>query len=280
MSVMPSKYFTTSEIARTCGVIKHTLFHYDEIGLLKPEFVNAKGYRYYSLQQCYTLEVISVLKKAGSSLKEIKDFLDNQNTDRFVSLIRQKQRELELELNRMQRIQSFLDGALQMTENAQKAPRDTPAVEEQQTAYFITTPVGPGISDHEYARKFSEHRIYCEEHLIMHELPFWSIVNQEQLQSAEYYPSHIASKLLTPAKVDNIIVKPPGLYAVMDHKGSYETLEHTYVQLKEFIQVNGLAVCGAAYEMDLYNYFTEDNPEHFVIRISVNVCPIKTKRTG
>ncbi|MNB72919.1 HTH-type transcriptional activator mta [compost metagenome] len=273
MSGMPSKLFTTSEMARTCGVTKHTLFHYDEIGLLKPEFVNAKGYRYYSLKQCYTLEMISVLKKAGSSLKEIKDFLDNQNTDRFVSLIRQKQRELELELNRMQRIQSFLDGALQMTENAQKAPRNTPVIEEQQTAYFITTPVGPGISDHEYARKYSEHRMYCEEHLIMHELPYWSIVDQQQLQSEMYHPSHIASRLSAPAKGDNILMKPHGLYAVMDHKGSYETLEHTYVALKAFIQSEGLAVCGAAYEMDLYNYFTENNPEQFVIRISIHVCP-------
>ncbi|WP_342562284.1 MerR family transcriptional regulator [Paenibacillus sp. FSL R7-0345] len=272
MSAMTPKYFTTSEIAKTCGVTKHTLFHYDEIGLLKPEFVNPKGYRYYTLQQCYTLEIISVLKKAGSSLKEIKDFLDNQNTDRFVSLIQQKQRELELELNRMQRIQSFLDGALQMTENAQKAPLDTPAIEEQQAAYFITTPINPNISDHEYARKFSEHRIYCEEHLIMHELPFWSIVDQEQLQSEEYYPGHIASKLPGPAQRDNIIVKPQGLYAVMDHQGGYETLETTYAALKEFIQVSGLVISGAAYEMDLYNYFTEENPDQFVIRISVNVC--------
>ncbi len=40
------KYLTTSQFAQICSTTKHTLFHYDEIGLLKPEFVNKKGYRF------------------------------------------------------------------------------------------------------------------------------------------------------------------------------------------------------------------------------------------
>ncbi len=39
--------FTTGEFSKLCGVKKQTLFHYDQIDILKPEYRNEKGYRYY-----------------------------------------------------------------------------------------------------------------------------------------------------------------------------------------------------------------------------------------
>lgn len=40
-------YFSTGEFAKLAGVSKHTLFYYDEIGLLSPEIKNKEnGYRY------------------------------------------------------------------------------------------------------------------------------------------------------------------------------------------------------------------------------------------
>ena len=46
-----TKYFSTGEFAKLCKVHKKTLFHYDEIGLFKPEKVMDNGYRYYSIYQ-------------------------------------------------------------------------------------------------------------------------------------------------------------------------------------------------------------------------------------
>ncbi|MHA6533219.1 MerR family transcriptional regulator [Paenibacillus sp. BAC0078] len=40
-----------------------------------PEYRKSNSYRYYSFRQTYLLDIINVLKKAGSSLQEIKDFL-------------------------------------------------------------------------------------------------------------------------------------------------------------------------------------------------------------
>ena len=44
-------YFTTGEFARILGVRKHTLFHYDEIGLFSPALKEENGYRYYFVWQ-------------------------------------------------------------------------------------------------------------------------------------------------------------------------------------------------------------------------------------
>ena len=48
---MKEKLLTCGTFAKICGVEKHVLFHYDEINLFKPAYVNDKGYRYYSYRQ-------------------------------------------------------------------------------------------------------------------------------------------------------------------------------------------------------------------------------------
>ena len=45
------KMFTTGDFASLCNTTRDTLYHYDEIGLLKPERVEPNGYRLYSLTQ-------------------------------------------------------------------------------------------------------------------------------------------------------------------------------------------------------------------------------------
>lgn len=94
MSIDYDQYFTTSEFAKVCGVTKHTLFHYDEIGILKPEIVKENGYRYYSYKQFYTFDIIAVLKGTGTPLNEIKEYIQDQNTLHFLSMLKQKQLQL------------------------------------------------------------------------------------------------------------------------------------------------------------------------------------------
>ncbi|UHA73302.1 MerR family transcriptional regulator [Paenibacillus sp. 481] len=275
MSKFHTQYFTTSELAKTCGVTKHTLFHYDEIGLLKPEFINSKGYRFYSIQQCYVLDIINVMKKAGSSLKEIKRFINNQNTPLFIELLKQKQYDLEVEKIRIERMLSLLKGAIEMTEFAKGELHDGPWLEECEEEYFIATQLEQGDGDKEFAHKLTEHRDYCEKNLIDYEFPIWTILCKDRLESGEYNAAdYTANKLKSRILGDRIISKSKGLYVVMNHKGSYETMSETYSTIKKFIKNNGMAIYGNAYTVDLLSYFTEKNPNDYVIQISVEVTRV------
>lgn len=68
-----------------------------------------------------------------------------------------------------------------------------------------------------------------------------------------------------------MIVKPKGTYAVINHRGSYETMPEAYSTIKLFIALEGLEICGNAYAVELLNYFAEKNPDDYIIRISVEV---------
>lgn len=271
MSDNRSQYFTTSELAQMCGVTKHTLFHYDEIGLLKPEFVNDKGYRFYSIQQCYALDIINMMKKTGSSLKDIKEFIQNQNTPVFLEILKKKLHDLDVERNRIKRMQGFLRDAIEMTEQAKGELPNEPFIEECEEEYFIATQLKQGDGDKEYAHKLSEHRDYCENRLSDHEFPIWTIVGKERFELNDFYPDYIANKVKNPLTDERLIIKPKGLYVVMHHRGSYETMIETYRLLKKYIGGNKMIVSGNAYALDLLSYFTEKNPKDYVLRISVKV---------
>ena len=86
MSEINKKYFSTGEFAKLCNINKKTLFHYDEIGLFKPEKVLENGYRYYSTYQFEVFNVIYTLKDIGMPLKEIKNFMDKRNPDNIVEI--------------------------------------------------------------------------------------------------------------------------------------------------------------------------------------------------
>ncbi|STX51758.1 transcriptional regulator [Legionella busanensis] len=61
-----------SELAQTST---RTLRHYDKIGLLKPSFREANGYRCYTKPDLAKLQQIIALNYFGFSLKIIKDIL-------------------------------------------------------------------------------------------------------------------------------------------------------------------------------------------------------------
>ncbi len=86
------------EFARICNTKISVLRHYDEKGLLKPDYVDRfTGYRYYKAEQIAVFQMISALKESGFSLSEIKNIIESQNTkEKLLSLFDKKEKELSL----------------------------------------------------------------------------------------------------------------------------------------------------------------------------------------
>lgn len=58
-----------------------TLRHYEQTGLLAPEYVDEKtDYRYYSARQFEILNTIRYLRVLDIPLPQIRDFLQNRDT--------------------------------------------------------------------------------------------------------------------------------------------------------------------------------------------------------
>ena len=84
------------EFAKICDTRISVLRHYDKEGLLVPDYVDHfTGYRYYSEEQKQLFVRITALKKAGFTLKEIKEVLSScQSNEQLLTLFESKKTEL------------------------------------------------------------------------------------------------------------------------------------------------------------------------------------------
>ena len=108
------------EFADFTGVSVRTLHYYDEIGLLRPAFVDrATGYRFYDEKSLLCMQEILFYRELDFSLKSIGEILSSPNYDKSKALNEQKQL-LTLKKERLERLISAIDGAVK-GENVMKA---------------------------------------------------------------------------------------------------------------------------------------------------------------
>ena len=99
------------EFAAYTGVSVRTLHYYDEIGLLKPAFVDRiTGYCYYDNTSLLCMQEILFYRELDFSLKRIGEILSSPHYDKTAALQEQKQL-LILKKERLERLISAIDGA-------------------------------------------------------------------------------------------------------------------------------------------------------------------------
>ena len=90
------------EVSRHAGVSSRTLRHYDDLGLLRPAYVGANGYRYYGREQLHRLQEVLVLRELGLPLDAVGRVLDG-TVDR-AAVLREHQAALLAERDRLDRL--------------------------------------------------------------------------------------------------------------------------------------------------------------------------------
>ncbi|MEW9122213.1 MAG: MerR family transcriptional regulator [Thermotaleaceae bacterium] len=104
--------YRIGEFSKMTKTTIKTLRYYDEMGLLKPAFVDAEtGYRFYTTKQLVPLHYIIALRQVGVSIEEISLIVSGQS---FHEILEKRRREIILEIDsskdRLSRIEFILSG--------------------------------------------------------------------------------------------------------------------------------------------------------------------------
>lgn len=92
----------TGKMAELNCITKKTLRLYHEMGLLLPERTDEEnGYRYYTYDQCSTIDMIQQLQSLGITLTEIKELLDGNDSTSLVELLETHRRAIDEEMLRL-----------------------------------------------------------------------------------------------------------------------------------------------------------------------------------
>ena len=84
---------TINEIAKELNITKRAIKYYEERGLLNVA-KDSNGYRNYSKQDAETLRIISVYRKLGITISDIKKLLKKEDKDILIGILADKEKEL------------------------------------------------------------------------------------------------------------------------------------------------------------------------------------------
>src|SRR3954449_8790947 len=78
--------YTVKQVSRLSGVSVRRLHFYDEVGLLKPAYQAANGYRFYEEPQLLALQQILFYRELGFELKQIRQTLGGADFEKATAL--------------------------------------------------------------------------------------------------------------------------------------------------------------------------------------------------
>lgn len=112
--------YTVNSLSKLAGISTRTLRYYDEIGLLKPGRISSSGYRIYGQEEIDLLQQILFYKELELPLEKIKLIINSKNFDCKEALYKhkktllQKQKQIELLLNNVEKTLQSLEGGIEM----------------------------------------------------------------------------------------------------------------------------------------------------------------------
>lgn len=268
---MAQKYLRSGEFAKLCGTTKDTLFHYDDIGLLKPAKIGGNGYRYYSVNQMMLFDIISLFKEVGMNLTEIKAYIDERNTENFIARLKEKDRKIHEEIERLKRLRNLLRNTINLTQNAFNVEIDKIKFVDMAEEYFIVTSGETNIDDKSVFEAIFKHMDYCTKHNFYYTFTLGEIIGEQSIANKTYKTTYYSTKINRIVKNKHLLIKPAGKYAIKYIRGSYYDLPREYGIFCEQLEAMNYKIVGNIYQEDLLNYLSQEDFKSYLMKMEVRV---------
>lgn len=271
--IKKERYLTTGEFARLTGVTKHTLFHYDAIGLLCPEVKLDNGYRYYTFSQLDIFEIIFSLKELNMPLQEIKAYVDGRTPESLLKLFERENLIIEERMQKLRQMQRWMKEKADCIQSGISAPPEDIRVRHEEKRYMVLS----GIESSDEMgwsieiRKFLD---YCEEHGIRSPYGISFRQNLADIMEGTYDSYRTLYQLLS-AKPKKVAyeVRPEGDYVTAYHKGRWQDIGMAYRRLVRYAQDNRIELSEHFYEDYLLDGLTVQREEDYLTKI---ICMVRS----
>ncbi|MBU5675039.1 MerR family transcriptional regulator [Alkaliphilus sp. MSJ-5] len=272
MSNNKNEYLTTGEFAKLCGIPKHILFHYDQIGLFQPEIIKENGYRYYSFRQYDTFSIIAALKRLGMPLKEIKEFMDKRNPNALISLLDQKSNEVVKELVRLKQIKHEIDALKNLTEEALTLEYNKIELAYHKEVYALRSSLIDRGTDNSYPDFISSLIAFRKSsNASMIDFLGGALTIDNILKKRFNSFSYLYTKGENVHGKDATLVRREGWYLQVYYKGSYQNISEMYTKIIEYVAKHQIKLGKHAYEEYLIFEIGAKNRDDYVTLILVEM---------
>lgn len=265
------KYFSTGEFARLCRVNKKTLFHYDEIGLFKPDKILDNGYRYYSEYQLEVFDFILALRDIGMPLKEIKGLIDTRNITSVLEVFEFETNKITEEIKKLQRTKQMIGNKIKTLHDSFHYTEQIIIQEQEEESLILSNPLD-GTKEPYDMENYMAHLDYCYANELAIGYPVGAMLTKEKLEQSNYYKyDYYYTKTDRHQRNEKLEIKPKGLYVVGYIRGYYDKTPLLYDKIMKYIKAHNLCIIGNAYEDVLVDAVATKEKNDYMIKASIQI---------
>ncbi len=273
--ITDKKLFQIGDVAKMFHISVGSLRHYEQAGLLKPEYIDENsGYRYYSTRQFEVLNTIRYLRLLDMPLNQIADFLQNKDIDviedkllKQKEIIARKQQELAIIERKIDRRLQQLRDAVSSDLNTIRLVNTPPC----RIAWIEDTLELNSYLDLEYSiRRLEEHQAAS--------LTFLGKVGvgiaRDNLIADRFEHYNLVFLLLDDEDTyEGNITQLPAITSVsVRFCGSHSEAAVYYQKLMDYIHSNHLEITGFSREITMIDYGITNDTDKFVTEILIPVA--------
>lgn len=263
-------FFKTAEFAHLCQTTKHTLIHYDDIGLLKPDKVSENKYRYYSIAQFDEYHTISELRTMGVPLKEIKEKLHNSSPVNFQYLLKKQKQVLEKQLDALQDTVTSIDTQLMEIQSFLETKPNEVRIQHLHAAPLLMTHSTIVPDPDAYAGHYAEliNQIPQDKQGIGYRFGAMKNLKHIQKHDNDAY-SHFYLRILNHK---TSTMRNAGKYLITYYVGDFENIIPSYDRLINYANTYNLSIENVFYEEIIINRIATGNQDN-IVQIMVHILP-------
>lgn len=266
--------FKIGEVAEMFHLSVGTLRHYEQLGLITPEYTNPNtGYRYYSVRQFERLNIIRYLRALDLPIAQISDYLNNRDARTITGKL-QHQKELLIQKQaELAMIQRKIEHRLDQISDALDCELDK-----------IQLLHCPGVR-----MILIRNRLIWDSHLSLEHsirtlekdqdtpLTFQGKVgigiSKEHLTEASFRHYDLVFLILDEEDSYNgqVLEEKEGSFVTVRYRGSHKEAPSYYHKLLDYIREHQLQITGFSREIALIDDSITDNTDQFVTEIRIPV---------
>lgn len=268
------KLFPIGEVSKLFHISVSSLRHYENIGLLTPEYISPNsGYRYYGTEQFEILNTIRYLRVLDMPLSEIEDFLKNKEICRIEEKLQQQKQTVLKKQQELKRIEQKIDHRLNWLLDAQNTPLDTVSLIQLPSYRIVWVDDTLKINDSPDMEAPIRKLDQSDEEAVVFLGKVGLGISVEHLQSeqTEQYDGIFLVLDKEDIYTGKTLTLPETLGVRLRFRGSHTEAHAQYQKLLDYIKKHQMQIVGFSREITLVDYGITNDTEKFVTEICIPV---------
>lgn len=263
--------FSIGEVAKLFHINIRTLRYYDDIGLLKPEFVDPKtNYRYYSTNQFERLNTIKYLRALDVSLEQILTFFEHREVDTMLSIFLDQKQKVEKKKQELELIEKKISYRINQLQNALNTPNNEITIKKLPKRNLVVLKKEFSTTENlEHLIRDLERNYNLDSVIFLGKVGV-SIASENLYQGNFKFYSSIFVVLESGDECEKTnAVLEEGNYASICYRGTHAESAPYYQKLMNFIQSNHYQITGDSVEITIIDSGMTNDSSKFITELQI-----------